>query len=513
MTAEQKKKKKTNASALLFAALIVLLNQKVRQNSLDTDLLWHYKIGGYIVKHGFPKGDIFSWQKGLGAMYHEWLFDIIAYLNFHNFASPGHLLAMVIPFLTLVIIAYTVNRKAKSWVLLTIWIPYWTFAVSMMNFSGRPADYSMLLLLAEILFLRKEGMSWKKKWILAGILAVINVNIHGGSVVQLIAVPVLYIVCDLISWGVTKHHEKSDMRGLLVTLPVVAGASLLNPYGWGIYKYVLSGFVTDNKMTKYISEWRPFTFPLLIIVIFIGSFILIGMSKKVRGFDRGAIRDLALIAAFFCIGTTSNRFMKYAMVAFMIFGYPYAEETVRAIAARVRSTRKKQPKPYFWKNQNFYAGLATVLCVGAIGFFSFNASANAMSYSAYVRSKEEDFYGMAEYINKNNIAGHRIFNSYSTGSLMIAYDIPDFVDSRCDPFLSFFSKGNSSLNETAVVGSSVFPFQEFNEMNKKYDFEYLLLNRTIGSDARIAVGVERNGGKLLYTSGKYLLYAAPEPVE
>lgn len=511
-SSEKKNTKKTNAAALLFPALIVLLHPKVLQNSLDTDLLWHYKVGEYIVKHGLPKGDIFSWQQGLGAMYHEWLFDIGAYLNFHAFGSVGHLLAMVIPFLVLIIIGYAVNRKAKSWILLTIWTVYWTFAISLMNFSGRPADYSLILLLAEILTLKKKGMMWKKKWIWVGILTVLNVNLHGGSVIQLLAVPALFIVCDLISWAVTKHYEKPDMIGLLVTLPIAAAASLVNPYGWNIYKYFISGLFTTNRMTANIAEWAPFGFTLWLIVIFVACFLLLGMSKQVRGFDREAIRSLALIAAFFCYGTTSRRFMKYAMVMFLVFGYPYVEETVRSICKRLTGNRKKSGKEHFWTNQNFYAYLAEILCVAAIGYFSFHASANAADYSSYVRSKDKAFYKVAVFLKEKDISGHRIYNAYNTGSLLIAYDIPDFLDSRCDPFLSYFSRGNNSLNEMADLGNAVFPFQNFNEMNKKYHYEYLVLNGKIASDARIAVGVERNGGKLLYQSGSYLVYTAPEPI-
>ena len=78
----------------------------------DTDVMWHYKTGEYIVLNkGIPPGDVFSWHTGLNWMCHEWLYDVGLYLLYSNFGIAAARFLLIAVFAAPILISYFYNNK------------------------------------------------------------------------------------------------------------------------------------------------------------------------------------------------------------------------------------------------------------------------------------------------------------------------------------------------------------------------------------------------------------------
>ncbi len=203
--------------------------------ALDPDFGWHIASGEYIVTHGIPYKDIYSYTApDFAWVHHEWLADVINYTVYQNFGGYTAVAILYGALWTLSVWLLARSNPYRLIVLLTV--------VVMLPFVGvRAVAWSVLLFAVLILASRQH---FRRQLVYVPLLFLLWANIHGSFVVGLV-----YLV-----W-IALFGEQRHRTIVILTLSLVA--TLLNPYGIGIYIEVIRT-TTDSSLHSRIGEWRPF---------------------------------------------------------------------------------------------------------------------------------------------------------------------------------------------------------------------------------------------------------------
>ena len=164
----------------------------------------------------------------------------------------------------------------------------------------RPQTVSFLLFV--VLYANLEGAT-RRRWLLAfaPLIMALWTNCHGGFPVGLVLVGA-YVLAQVLEAAVAHQQTpRSFLPALLARWPwlmCLAGclaATLLNPYGWRVYDYVLVTSATASA--RHIDEWLPPSPSLLIGKVWIASILFMLAACAVPG-RRPTIRELCLMGVF-----------------------------------------------------------------------------------------------------------------------------------------------------------------------------------------------------------------------
>ena len=492
---------------------------------LDTDIMWHLKTGKYIVTHGgIPKGDVFSWHDNLSWMCHEWLYDILLFLFYNRFGAAAARFLLMVVFFIPMYMAYRYNRDQKDGIRYPFLFIIFFLAVMRLGFvvdgsdCARPSEFSILIFMYATILLIRKGISEsydKVTYIKLGLCSILYVNIHGGSIMQLILIPVLFLIADVLSGMLNGKIEWKRIKENLIVLLILFGCSLINPYGLSIYKYTTDNFLSAKFINSHIREW---SFPVLNIpkaILFVGTMLCIGASKKFRSFDPEAFRKAILICAFLCQGLVIRRMLFPLDCLLLIFGYQFVEEYFTHIfeaLARLLKCDLGHSKPFF-KNvtqetrrivsESLFV-FSLILIFGTAGIY-ITQSDSGKSFLALVNEKNPNADEMIQYMKEHDIKG-RIYTEYNDGGTLIINDIKTFVDPRCDPFMEAFSNVSIATDYfTARDVGETTCYEAFMKLHEKYNFEYAMIQKDgIGRNV-IEMMKEKNETILLENDG-YTLF-------
>jgi hypothetical protein len=97
------------------------------------------------------------------------------------------------------------------------------------------------------LILSARGKSPRLVWLVPAIAAV-WANVHGSFFL----VPALV----LLAWVQDRSRGGPGRHRLLVVVAISAAATLVNPFGLGVWKYS-AGLIADPLLPRFVSEWQP----------------------------------------------------------------------------------------------------------------------------------------------------------------------------------------------------------------------------------------------------------------
>lgn len=235
----------------------------------DPDIWWHLRAGEWMIQHGsIIRFDPFS-ASTLGKPWAEysWLFDVVA-----DWIVTRADLVSVIWFEVGMAVAVT----AALFTLVRSLMPqFWgavgitaaaMFAISMF-FQPRPLTFSCLFLILEIYLLLRAKRTGDSKllWSLPA-LFLLWVNIHiefvnGLFVLGVFCIePLIDIACRVPQAMRTPIDTRN--RRLWFVLAACVAATLINPYGVGVYRTVLS-YAHDSKILNVVMEMHAMQFRYL----------------------------------------------------------------------------------------------------------------------------------------------------------------------------------------------------------------------------------------------------------
>jgi hypothetical protein len=387
---------------------------------LDKDFGWHLMSGNYIVHHGIPATDIFTYTaQSFAWINHEWLNDVLVYMLY---ISGGLGLLAVVWAVLGALAMWLVGRRHEAGAVLLA-------AVAIVPFAGvRPIVWTLLGLATSIFIVRQQKLWW---WL--PIVFAVWANLHGGFALGLI-----YIAYAAL-------RRRSLWLGMVTLIAFVATA--LNPYGFGVYTEIFRT-LGDSSLHQTIGEWSSFdviytVWPLG--VVWLAGFVVFS-AKHIREYARF---DVAMLVA----GLSSVR-------NWPLFGLFAIERT----SDYVRRIEKLLPKNLDHPRRAVIYGLVGGLAAFAVGCFA------VACYS--IAHERQQFPAQAvTYLRQYPCQG-QLFAYYDYGGYLI-WQLPNravYIDGRMPSWQK--SDGGSYMQDYLRIGTDdAFRRQQF----KKYTIHCVLI--------------------------------------
>lgn len=413
----------------LFVALFLaaLLAMGVRPPT-DPDLGWHLQTGRYILAHGLPRTDPFSFTATTHAWTtHEWLSQVAMALVEQAGGLPGLSLffAGVIALTFAAVYAASPGRPY-----LAAFITLLAAVASAMVWGARPQLFNLLGLAACVLVLErvKDGR-WPARalWGLPPLLAV-WANLHGGFLAG-VALLLAYLAGEgaqyVLPWRDARRLPPPALRTLAAVAPAGLLAAALNPSGPGLWVYPF--FTLGSPvMQTFIQEWHSPDFQQAMFWPFAlllgGGAICWALAAR-----RPTATEALLFFGLGGAGLVSARHIPlFAVVAAPLIGRPLTEAV--AAVPRLAAGLLAPPPPTAPRLRIVNAALLA-LALAAAGAY---VSAELGKFDAALAGR----YPVAavDYLERSGLAGQHGFNSYNWGGYLVWRGLPVFVDGRADVY-------------------------------------------------------------------------------
>jgi hypothetical protein len=462
-----KDNKTTSLVLLLFSTL---LTYQLFRN-LDTDILWHLKIGEEIVKtKSVSTVDTFSWQEGLQWINYEWIYDIIIYIIVKLFDIKGFGILFIINSTLLYLYAASEN-KCYNKALYVITVVATTLAFPR-NYGNRPSEFSIWIAILVIAVHKKISIEDKKsefkKDLLIAMISLFTANFHGGMIATILIMLIVVILAEQLVDVYNKEFKLENLLNGLEELIVYIAAALINPAG---IKMITNSFrLASVNSTKYIEEWTSADNNYKLTFIVLLTAISFGYKLIKSKYNKEVVVNIALMCALLMAGLRMQKaFLVYEYI-WLIYGYTYLEDMIYEI---LRITKKKSIDNRDYKRWRVYKpALVAILVTCTIICYD-----EPESFEQYVNNTTS-----MEIIDKLKELpeGTRILSGYTEGNYLIYNDIKCFIDSRQQPYIKEFGK-NSSLDDTIEARVS-FSRETVKGFIDKYSFDYIWTSEGLNLD-------------------------------
>jgi hypothetical protein len=238
-------------TALIVLAVVVIVVVCVSKTQVDPDLWGHVRFGGDIVSAGeVIRHDPYSFTSDREWVNHEWLAEVImfgAYSTLGQAGLVGLKVALVLGTLGLAIGLFSGFPSRPIFTCLALL--FVCVAVASTVATVRPQIFSLFLFTVLLRMLRSADRGSRWSLVVVPPLMALWVNLHGGWLVGMGALGVW--IAFFVFAG---RRRASDVRFALVVGALAIGATLANPYGLGMWKFLWS---TVGLSRPDISEWQP----------------------------------------------------------------------------------------------------------------------------------------------------------------------------------------------------------------------------------------------------------------
>jgi hypothetical protein len=448
----------------LFVALFViaLFTMGVRE-TLDPDMWWHLRTGEFILQHGIPTQDVFSFTVPNNAwVTHEWLSQLIMWLVYLAGGLPG----LILFFAALIALTFWLLYLACAGrPFLAAFIVLLAAITSAIVWGVRPQIFNLLLTALFILIVErvKDGR-WRVRtlWWLP-LLTLVWANLHSGYLLGIVLLGT-YAVGDVVQrWLATPTErtlEGTAVSHLFAVTFVSFLAAAINPAGvelW-IYPFLTLG---SGAMQAYIQEWLSPDFHQTFFWPF-AAMLALGVLGWIFNKDRPTVTELLLFLGTGAAGLLSARHIPlFAIVATpIIVRHWLGVASGNQLASVLNNSQEDVPmKPLF-------AGLNVLLLLLALATAVFWTNNKISNNDAAIAAR----YPIAavDFLESSGLAEARGYNSYNWGGYLIWRGIPVFVDGRADvygdPFLLVYRR-------TFEVRPN------WQEPLTQYNVEYVLMER------------------------------------
>ncbi len=294
------------ALGLLLAALCAFYAYVSRLGDATHDAFHEMALARVWCTAGsFPVDDVFAFTHTVSpAVHHEWGTGLILFwtAELSPFGLHGMAVLRIVLIATLAVLLYRIARNEGAHpYLIAVFAPA-VFPMLWVGFGNLRAQLFTLVLLAAQLLLMQSDWKGSRRWVFAWfLLYVVWLNIHAGFVVGLAlilyhigirwAYGLLFDACGNLRLGRVVHSEvwlaqwSRMWHHALIPMFAVLGAGL-NPWGWN-YPIYLWRAITMQRHTML--EWQPLWMtydPVVTMIAFIGSLLLIGYVAKNRRWNR-----------------------------------------------------------------------------------------------------------------------------------------------------------------------------------------------------------------------------------
>lgn len=444
ITAEESRRTSLEAALpfLVFVVLYALMVFKGDALLNDADTYWHLVVGGWILAHGFPHTDPFSFTfAGHPWIAKEWLAQVVYFAAWRlaGWTGVAALAAGAIA-LALALLARALQRAVAP--LIVVAAVAIAFMLLAPHALARPHALALPVAVAWVAGLvaaadRKRAPSW---WLVP--LMVLWANLHGGFTFGILLVGAF----GLDAIVAARPEERWPTGFLWARFAVVAlVAGCVTPYGPGSMLVTVKVLGLGPALSL-IGEWKPADFSHLGVLEFA---LLFGTGLALfSGFRLPAVRVLILLGLTHMALSAERNAELLGLLAPLVVAAPLARQ-FPAYAAAPRDSHGGRSVAAL---SIAFAAMLTV----ALGMFAPNRPADAVTPAAAVAAL------------KAAQPGH-VMNAYDFGGYLVWQGVPSFIDGRTElyggPFVADHFKAVTLADldglETALdkydIGATLLP--------------------------------------------------------
>ncbi len=483
-------------TGLLIGAIGVLfISVQLTMN----DAFWHIKVGEWVSSNGFIDRCYGSWYLAEDKWKaHEWLFGWIIYLvtrlGMDSVIRVCMLLFLVTLFLCLYqagLWKYDVNPPMLYWEIVLM-LQFSIYALSM---TARPQYISALFIAVYLLILTKSVQGHEKWLYFLPIIAVLWVNIHGGTSMLSYVTIFVYLICNMFNWDIGmirfEKAKKSWIIHCVIVLVLTVVAILVNPYGYEMLLYPYEN-MQDSLMVSIITEWAAPDAKNLIVLFLQILPMLFGLVALIQ--YRGSIKahDVALFFLYIILFLRSARFYAYLTVVQTCLIMPYAFR----LSSPFSKPKTEKPKKDMLLVNNLVLLAAGGACVLYMAFALVTADYESIEKNKVLPDE------LLETVQSDN--PEKLCNYYDVGGYLLNHDVEVFVDGRYEPFKQ------KNVFEDYLAITSPKNLEEYGRLEQllaKYGFDAFLIST---ANVELATYLEAHEVEyeLLYEDADWIYYAA-----
>jgi hypothetical protein len=443
---------------------------------LDPDFGWRLAAGEMYITQGIPETDPFSYtMPSFPWVDHAWLSTSFMYILYKNLGK--FITAFMFSVIAVSCLFVATSKKIKgihkkkygdfgdAFFVLALAV-----ILSFTGIRAQVVTWFLFGLFIKILFSKRL---WNKYKYLTPFHFLLWANFHGGFALGLFSLSLVLAVRTI-------RTKKIDLGDAAVfTFSVLA--TLINPYGTGIYREVWSS-ISDSSLRWSIAEWMPSVMRLNLPFTALLSFSSILIYKYRKKFlpERLLLFLALLVQAFMSIRHVT---------LWTIFSLSLVQESAKYFKKdmkKIKEGTKRFNKAYkaFW--------------VGTIFMFIYQTGITQNSTRAL---SENSFYPKEAVVYlKNNKIENEIFSNYDWGGYLI-WKLPEkkvFVDGR----MPSWRQENAAYKESASAFEDHKNIKngelKFEEVFEKYDIDTVLwpAHEELGLYGKFAKGISNKIGKL-----------------
>ncbi len=432
-------------AALTYALLAGL------RTMMDYDFGWQLATGRWVAQHRqIPSTDVFSYT----AQGQPWIYPVGAGLIFYvaYLAGKYALLTWLGAAACVGTVALLIwRRSALAAVLAILAIP-----VIVLRTGPRAEMFTVVLFAAFLTVLWRQHESGRARLWLLPLLMAAWVNLHLGFVagLGLMGGYVLVEALEMV-WPERRQAAADRLRYAWPWLMATGAATVVNPWGAGIYRALLRQEGATAAHSQWITEWAPGRL----------NWTLASMSFSLCDPD-GAFYVMLLVAAVALLLALWRRQLGAAVllsgatllaIRHIRFQAIFAEVVVvvggavlvSALAGRWETIRQTRLASFAVIGLAYcVVGLACLRAGDLVSNRSYLGTTNLSTFGAGLSWWFPE--GAAGFIERENVPG-RIFNNYDEGGYLtwrLGPRYPDYIDGRALPFGPQLFQRNQELMST-----------------------------------------------------------------
>jgi hypothetical protein len=396
---------------LAFSALFVLAGWWVGIRQLtDNSFFWHLRTGQYMLDHGLPHGDIFSYTNpGIHWVAQSWLAELTYGVLDRTFGAFGIRVVIALTGAAITLMSYRLARRLTGDRVRAALVSLVAYLATFVVFSERPLAFGLALALAVVWIVEVPDARIARRPLVAlPIVFWVWANVHGSFALGVVFIG-LHVVGRALDGDMPwRGRERDLVAGTFLGLAV----SLVNPYGPGLLLFPLQ-LMGRGDVLSHVVEWGSPDFRSPVGIAF-AAWLVVLVGALALSSHRPTRRDVVVALPFVLLALWAERNIGLAV----LFTLP--------VAARAFATTGRRPDSRSSISAVAVAVIVSLIAVSGIGAAT-HPNFHVDSYPSRAMT----------YMQSHDLLGRRLFTTDAWAGYAILRFWPEqrvFMDDRYDMY-------------------------------------------------------------------------------
>ncbi len=267
----------------------------------DNSFLWHLRTGYWILDHGIPRADPFSYTaRGTDWVAQSWLVELVYGAVGRSVGAFGIRLLVGGVTVGIVVGAYRLAFRLARSALVAAGLTVVSFLGPFVAWSERPLTFGLGLFVV-LLWTVEAPDSWlgRHAVVVVPVVLVVWTNVHGTFVIGF-----AYLGLHLLG-RLLERRTDDHLRGLLVGGIVGAVLSFVNPYGWRLVLFPVH-LLGRGEVLRRVVEWKS-PEPTTVLGVAFALWLVTALNVAWRGRARLGTRDVLVMVPMVLLACWAQR--------------------------------------------------------------------------------------------------------------------------------------------------------------------------------------------------------------